>query len=195
MQPIPFATQSYLDPSRPVSVQRLVNMYLQPKSEQAKSRTALHGTPGLKLWSTVGDGPCRGVIGMNGSLYIVSGGELYIVQQNGSSEYINDISGSGPVAMATNGTHVIITSNAEPSYAVNANSFQELEIPSFSDLTFQDGYILATERGTQRLFISSLDPGDGNPPSWDSLDFTLVNANPDLNVGIANLNRETWVFN
>jgi hypothetical protein len=195
MQPIPFATQSYMDPSRPVSVQRLVNMYLQPKSEQAKSRTALHGTPGLKLWSTVGDGPCRGVIGMNGSLYIVSGGELYIVQSNGSWEYINDISGSGPVAMATNGTHIIVTSNAEPSYAVNADSFQELEIPSFSDLTFQDGYILATERGTQRLFISSLDPGDGNPPSWDSLDFTLVNANPDLNVGIANLNRETWVFN
>lgn len=195
MQPIPFATQSYLDPSRPVSVQRLVNMYLQPKSEQAKSRTALHGTPGLKLWSTVGDGPCRGMIGMGGSLYVVSGTGVYRVDESLNVTYINEIPGTSDVSIATNGVHVFIAASSKKTYALNETVFNELSIQRFNGLAFQDGYILATERGTQSLFISSLDPGDGSPPTWNSLDFTLVNANPDLNVGIANLNRETWVFN
>lgn len=191
MQPIPFATQSYLDPSRPVSVQRLVNMYLQPKGEQAKSQTALHGTPGLKPWAIAGDGPCRGMVGMDELLYVVSGNELYKVTQGGVSTYINDILGIGDVSIETNGTHVLVATNTSPVYAVNDSSFQELDIPIFNGLAFQDGYMLGTERFTQLLFISGID----NALSWDSLDYTIVNANPDKNVGIANLNRETWVFN
>jgi len=191
MQPIPFATQSYLDPSRPVSVQRLVNMYLQPKSEQAKSRTALHGTPGLKLWSTVGDGPCRGIIGMGGYLYVVSGTELYRIDSLKAATLVNTIPGIAPVAITSNGTHVVISNGLQPMYAANDTEFAELAIGGANGLAYQDGYVLYTKVGTQSLFISALN----DALTWDSLDFTLVNANPDLNVGIANLNRETWVFN
>lgn len=191
MQPIPFATQSYLDPSRPVSVQRLVNMYLQPKAAQAKGRTALHGTPGLTLWTTVGDGPCRGMIGMGGLLYVVSGSGLYRVDSAGSVTYVNEISGTGPVSMAMNGFHVVIATNGLSVYAADESSYQELDVQSLNGLTYQDGYILAAVRASQTLRISNLN----NALVWDDLDTTEVNANPDLNVGIANLNRETWVFN
>lgn len=191
MQPIPFATQSYLDPSRPVSVQRLVNMYLQPKSPGSKSQTALHGTPGLKLWATVGNGPCRGMMGMGGFLYVVSGTELYRVSSGGVATLVNTVSGAGATRMSNNGTHVVIVTNSIPVYAADATAFYELTVENLNGITFQDGYMLGTVRGTQSLRISNLN----DALTWDSLDFTLVNANPDLNVGLANLNRETWVFN
>lgn len=191
MQPIPFATQSYLDPSRPVSVQRLVNMYLQPKSPGAKSQTALHGTPGLKPWATVGTGPCRGMIGMGSYLWVVSGDSLYYVDSAGLATFSGYVAGTGRVSIAQNGVHVVIASASGDMYAANTDAFQNLPVTDASGLAYQDGYILYTERNTQKLFISALN----DALTWDSLDFTLVNANPDLNVGIANLNRETWVFN
>lgn len=191
MRPVPFAQQSYLDSSKDVSVQRLVNLYLQPKDAQSKSRTALHATPGLKLWSTIGSGPCRGIIGMGSYLYVVSGNEVYSVDVNKVATLLGSIAGNGAVGLAKNGTHVAITTNGANIYAVNSSSFNTLSVTSAQGVAFQDGYLCYAERGSQKFFISGLN----NALTYDALDFTQVNAQPDLNTGIANANRETWVFN
>lgn len=191
MQPIQFATQSYQDPSRPVSVQRLVNMYLQPKAPGSKSSTALHGTPGLRRWATVGNGPCRGMIGMGDYLYVVSGQSVYRVSSDGEASEAGYVSGLGHTPIAHNGSHVVIATSGAPIYAVDESSYQQVSATNANGVTFQDGYVICTGRNSQSLFISELN----DALTWDPLDFTLVNANPDKNVGVANVNRETWAFN
>jgi hypothetical protein len=191
MQPIPFAKQSYVDPTRDISTQRLVNMYLQPKEAQSKTSTALHGTPGLKLWATVGSGPCRGIMGMGDYLYVVTGAEVYRVDSSAVATLAGSVAGTEPVVMANNGTHVVFATEKAQIYAVGATDYNTLSVTDANGVAFQDGYLLFTKRDSQELFISALN----DALTYDPLDFTLVNALPDLNVGIANLNRETWAFN
>lgn len=190
MRPIPFAQHSYRDASRDISVQRLVNLYLQPKSAQSKSRTALHGTPGLKLWTTVGDGPCRGIKGMGGYLYVVSGNKAYRIDSNKNASFAGNVAGNGPVGIASNGIHVAITTSGADIYAISETGYNALTIENADGVAFQDGYLLFAERNSQKFFISNLN----DALTYDALDFTQVNAQPDLNKGIVNANRETWVF-
>lgn len=194
MQPVPWAQQSYLDASRDVSAQRLVNMYLEPKAAQSKSRTVLRGCPGLRLWATVGDGPCRGLAVLGGFLYVVSGEELYQVDEARQAVLRGNIAGVGPVGLATDGRFLIITTSGSEIYAVNGTEFVDLSattiISGAAGVTYQDNYLLYVGKNNQDIWSSE----PGQPLTYLGESFSLVNSRPDNCTGIVNANRETWAF-
>ena len=112
-RPIQFAAQSYQGRSVATASERLINLYLEQNPSGAKGPVTLHGTPGLKLFTTVGDGPIRGVINMAGFLWVVSGQELYRVDSLKVSTLIGPVDRAGPVSMTENGTHVAICTSKE----------------------------------------------------------------------------------
>lgn len=194
LQPIQFAAHSYIDRSLPISAQRLINGYLEAKPQGSKAPTAIHGTPGLKLWALlvpgpVNAGPVRGMHAMGDYLYVVAGNSLYRLDDLGTSTPIGVISGIRPVHMADNGTQLVIVSDFDIYYAT-ITTFGTLSVNNCIGVTVHDGYAIFAQRGTQRFFIS--DPLDVTV--FNALEYADANAIPDINAGIVNLNRETWVF-
>jgi len=86
-----------------VSGQLTQNWYVHyPKS--GKSKVVMYPTPGLTLFSNVGDGPIRGSKKYNDLHFVVSGNELYEVNAGGASVLRGTLNSSvGKVGMEHNG--------------------------------------------------------------------------------------------
>ena len=107
---IPLAAESYQARSRPLSAQRLVNLYPERAPDAAKAPLVLFGTPGLKLFATAGTGPIRCSHVMAGTLYVVSDTEFYSIDTAGTATLIGSITGSGAAGMDDNGSELVIVS-------------------------------------------------------------------------------------
>ena len=171
MTPIQFASQSYQARSSNVSAERLVNLYLEASPAGAKSPVALYGTPGLRRWATIGDGPIRGVISLGPRLYVVSGPKLFAVSHDGSSVEVGDIEGAGNVHLTANATHIGIATSTK-AYAANVDGITELPESGLNGATYQDGYGIFTQRGGQKFWITPID----NMTTIDGLDYSTVDA-------------------
>jgi hypothetical protein len=87
---------------------RLINLYPElVETKDGKAVGALYLCPGLTLKKTVGNGGCRGLSVMNGSLYAVQGGELYSLDAGFNATLLGSIAG-GQVSMIDNGTQLAI---------------------------------------------------------------------------------------
>lgn len=195
MPRIRFAVQSYVSRSLPLSAQRLVNLYAEQAPEDAKTPVALFGTPGLKRWATIGDGPIRGMIVMGETLYVVSGDKVYSVAANGSKSAIGTIPGTGLVDLAHNGTQIFVrTGNgANDSYIVTASSVTQITddgFPGASSVTYQDGYFIFSVPDSDQFGISALDDG----LSYDATDFATAEGDPDGLFRAFSDHRELWLF-
>jgi hypothetical protein len=188
-RPISLATHSYMDRSLPVSAQRLLNLYMEEKPVEGKVRFALHGTPGLRLWTSIGTGGVRGMHAMGENLFVVVGSELYVLDVFKAFTLLGTISGSSLVSMASNGTQVVIVTDVD-IYVATTTTVVAATVSNACGVAFQDGYMLFAERNSQKFFISGLQDAE----SYDPTEFTLVNADPDVNMAIVNVNRETVIF-
>lgn len=64
---------------------------------------------GLLLLYTVGEGPIRGMLGLNGTLYVVSGGEVWSLSANGTKTMLGTVNGTTePVSMFQNTKQLMI---------------------------------------------------------------------------------------
>ena len=188
-QPIPLGSQSYRPRSGTTSIERLINLYAEPSDPNGKSRFTLYGLPGLALWSTVGDGPNRGLlVDDNGDMWIVSGNELYWVSSTKAATLVGVIAGSGRVRMVSNGTHVLIATSNELYYADKTSIFVHA-LSGFNGLVYQDGYGILTQAFTQNVYITGLD----DFTTIDALDFTTADAYPDKWRGCISDHREVYV--
>lgn len=195
LRPIPFAAQSYQDRSLPVSSQRLVNMYLEEKPEGSKSRVALHNTPGLKPYKTIGTGPCRGMIVMGEDAWVVSGQTLYRIDRYDAVTSIGTVTGNYAVKMAHNGEDVVIASDFDAYYYDTVTStYYDLSLDSINGLAFHDGYVIMSQKNTQHFYITPFVNEIEQSGNIDTSEFALANTFPDNIVTIENANRETWVF-
>jgi hypothetical protein len=96
---------------------RTVNLYpvIDPGG---KHQPSLFGTPGNALWETVGEGPIRGGLVLNGVAYVVSGAKLYRVlavvppfeeePEPIATELGTLTTFTGPVTMTSNGFQVLV---------------------------------------------------------------------------------------
>jgi hypothetical protein len=92
--------------------------------------------------------------------------------------------------MADNGTHVWVATGGK-LYA--ARSGEILEIANgfgFTDVAYQDGYLIGVVRGTEQWMISAID----DATTIDALDFTSADTSPDNLVGIISDHRELLAF-
>ncbi len=190
-RPIQFASQSYLDASKPVSVQRCRNLYPEPAPPDAKSQLVLRHTPGLKLWSAVGDGPIRGVHELNGYLWVVSGTKAYMVDAAKEVTEIGIVSGSGPVRFAASDSELAIVSSSNVYRCSTTEAAMWTPTGKVArDTTYLDGYHLFCEKGTEQIFFS----GINDLTSFNALDVFNANAAPDELVALEEVNRQIVAF-
>lgn len=187
---IPIGTKSYLPRSGTQSVERLVNLYAEASEEGGKKPSALYGLPGLASWSTVGNGPIRGLHSALGYVWVVSGGTVYAVNETTKvATTIGAVNGTGPVRMIDNGTHVVIIAQPQ-SYAVNLTAYVVLPETNLIDAAYQDGYGIYVQRDTQNVWASAIDDLTDIP----GLNITTADAKPDKVMACKSTQREVWVL-
>jgi hypothetical protein len=188
--PINLAQQSYVDRSPPVSSQRLVNLFVDAKTQESRVPWALLGAPGLRPWKvTSATGSCRGLCVMGELLYVVIGNDCYSYDVDANETYVGFVSGYGICSMSTNGTQLVIVADNE-IFVATTTTFVTASIVNCVGVCHLDGYMVLAEQGSQRMIISSLYDAE----AYDPTEFTLVNADPDNNKGITTANREILVF-
>lgn len=195
MTKINFARHFYEGRSKPVSAQKIVNLYAQDEPEDAKNIVSLIGTPGLKDFTTVGDGPIQGIIERGGNLYVVSKNNAYKVD---SLKNVTDLGSlgfvSGQVSMAENGSQVLIVKPDGDGYIISSSDvlsqITDVDYQTANTVTFLDTYFVLTKKNSNQYFISAQNDG----LTYSATDITSAESDPDNIVAVVAYNQALWVF-
>ena len=187
MPAILFAVESAESRSLPLEAQRLVNFFTEKQPQGAKSQTPLFAAPGMSAFSIAGVGPIR----PNGSwvkqdvAFVVSGSELYQVNQNSTVQLVGTgiDGGNGAVSMSDNGNQLcIVTGTSGYIYDTTTSTFTQITSAAFypaKTVSFFDGYFVFDRDGTNEFFISALYDG----LTYNGLDFASAETQPDFVTG------------
>ena len=192
----PILGQSYVARSVNAADARMVNLFIEALTE-GQEAAFLQRAPGLRKLNTVGNGPIRGLWAFSnddGVAFVVSGTELYKINNTYVPTKIGNVSGTGPVSMSDNGTQLFIACNG-PSYIYNKSTeaFSQIIDPDFPGAVtvgYLDGYFVFNEPNSQRIWVTQLLDGT----SIDPLDFASAEGSPDGVVGLIVDHREVWVY-
>lgn len=190
----PILGSTYVTRSVNAADARMVNLFPEIVPEAGKEPAFLQRAPGLRLLATVGVGPIRGEWTFGNYGYVVSGTELYKIDSSYTATKIGNVSGTGPVSMADNGTQLFVACNG-PSYIYNASTgaFGRITDPDFPGAVtvgYLDGYFVFNEPNSQKIWVTALLDGT----SIDPLDFASAEGSPDGVVGLIIDHREVWVY-
>lgn len=190
----PILGASYVARSVNAADSRMVNLYPEAVPEGGKEPAFLMRAPGLRLLATMGTGPIRGMLAYGGFGYVVSGVELYRIDQYYNVTLLGTVSGSGPVSMADNGVQLFVACDPK-SYIYNATTgvFAEITDPDFEGaktVSFLDGYFVFQQPDSQKFWVTQLLDGS----SVDPLDFASAEGSPDRLVSLIVDHREVWLF-
>ena len=117
---IPVNGPTYTSQSLPLSAQLTRNLYPEINSE-ARSVTAMHGTPGTTLKTATNGLQNRGGGIHNGELYTVCGTDLYKIDSSFSATVIGTVIGSGQCKLSSDGTNLLIATGSTP-YLYNGST-------------------------------------------------------------------------
>jgi hypothetical protein len=194
---VPFVGGTYQMDALSFGVQRSINLYpIISEIDTNKSKTSLRSTAGLSLLATAGGGPIRGCISStSGRAFVVSGTGFYEYKADMSTTLIGSINTfTTRVSIAENNGQIIIVDGQDGwIFDKNTDAFTQITDPDFptcSIVSYQDGYFLTFEDGTQKFYVSAIEDGT----SWDALDFTTVQSSPDNLTGIISDNGNVWLF-
>lgn len=183
--------------SRTFDAQRTVNLYPELSGDQtSKSVAMLIGTPGLKLWSTVGSNCVRGMIKFSATQgIIIAGSHAYSVNSAGA---VTSLTGTldgllSPVSMASNGSIIMVVTGPN-GYFIDPATLVVTPItdPDFyggNNVYFDDGYFIWNRPDTGQFQITQL-----YGSSIDALDFATAEGAPDDIVALCVDHREVWLF-
>lgn len=191
----PILGSAYVARSVNAADNRMVNLFPEIVPEGGKEPAFLNRAPGLRLETSVGAGPIRGLWAFDDHMYVVSGNRLYKLDSSYNAIFIGTVAdANGPVSMADNGTQLFVACNG-PSYIYNSqtNVFSQItdsDFPGAGTVGYLDGYFVFNEPNSQKIWVTGLLDGT----SVDPLDFTSAEGSPDGVVGIIVDHREVWVF-
>jgi hypothetical protein len=192
---LPIATNSYPAASKPLSVQKLVNLYAETQPQDAKAKVALFQRPGMVLWSNLGS-PVRAMFNVQGTLYAVAGTGVYRIASNGVSTLLGNVSVStGQVFGAdnSNGQLVIVTVDDAKGWVVTTSSLTQITDEDFlgaAYVTMVDGYHIFVRPTGEQWFISDL----LDPLSYDGFDIATAESQPDGLIACVNIYNTLWLF-
>jgi hypothetical protein len=179
-----------------VSDVELVNLML--RENPPGSRTPFHiaQVPALSTLSNeiTGTGLIRGLCFQRetGALFMVRGTTVYYKAPT-SGPWTAVPTGTMPgtewCRMIDAGTHIVAVDGTNARAITTLESFA-CSRGNFSDVTYQDGYTIFTEEGSNSLYVSDLD----DPTTIGALNFTTVDATPGDCVGVVSDHRELFVF-
>jgi hypothetical protein len=191
----PILGSAYVTRSVNAADNRMVNLYPEIVPEGGKEPAFLQRAPGLRLLTTIGTGPIRGLSSFNGNLYAVSGEDLYKIDSSYTATLLGKVSGTTtPVSMANNGTQLFVACDG-PSYVYNSSTlaFGEITDPDFPGaltVSYLDGYFVFIEPNSQRVWVTALN----DPTSIDPLDFASAEGDPDGLISSIVDHSEVWLF-
>jgi hypothetical protein len=191
----PILGSTYVARSTNAACSRMVNLFPEVIPEGGKEPGFLQRCPGLRLLTTIGSGPIRGVWAYGGYGFVVSGSELYRVDTAYTATLIGSVFGSAdPVSMADNGTQLFIACGG-PSFIYDITTgvlvqITDPDFPGAKTVGYIDGYFVFSEPNSQRLWTTALLSGT----DVDALDFASAEGDPDNIVGLIVDHREIWVF-
>lgn len=194
-RPIRFGIQAAQSFSTPWLAQRAVNLYAEISDAKAVGRSplAMVPLPGLTLFTTAGDGPCRGAHVMAGVLYVVSGPTLYSVTSAGTATSLGSIAGTNRVGMADNGTQLCIVQGSNGyvyTVAGGLVAISDADFPGADTVDFLDQYGIFSKPSSGQFFISALD----DFTDIDALDFATAESAPDDLYRVYVHHRELLLF-
>ncbi len=193
---IEFATQSYQNASLPISAQQVVNAYAErePPPPETKTPIAVKGCPGLTSFATLGTGPIRGFVQMQGIVYLVSGNQFYSLAADGTSILLGqNIGGTAVTPMSQNGSQIIIVNGVNGYIYDLTTGFDVITDSDFhaaKTVTFFDNYFVFDWDGTARVFLSGLLDG----ASYSGLDFATAEVQPQFVQATVNQQESLLVF-
>jgi len=193
---IPFVGPTYQMEAFSFDSQRCVNLYpIASESGTSSSPSALRSTPGLAEFVDIGGGPNRGCIESQGRVFFVSGSGFYELFTDGASTLRGTLNTFvGQVQIEDNPTQIMITDGVDGYiFTKTTNAFAQIvdvDFPTPSSLTFQDGYFIVSQADTGNFYISGLNNG----LTWDPLDFTTVEGNPDNLAAVKSNQSNLWAF-
>ena len=193
----PILGSTYVARSVNAADARMVNLFPEIVPEAGKEPAFLNRAPGLNLLNTIGNGPIRGLWAFSsndGTGFVVSGTQLFKIDNAYAPTLIGNVSGTGPVSMADNGTQLFIACNG-PSFVYNATTpvFGQITDPDFPGavtVTYLDGYFVFNEPNSQKMWVTAFLDGT----SIDPLEFQQTAASPDGLVAVISNFREVWAF-
>lgn len=176
---IPLAVETAVSRSPQLQNTRLVNFFVERQTKDAKGQAPLFSAPGLTLFSEAGGGPVRGAWNFNTVLYVVSGSNLYEIDEDGTAIMRGSgIGGDGPVNMSDNGVQLgMVNGLGGWIYTLGTNAFQQITSPAFMPartIEFMDGYFIFDAVGTNEWFLSGLYDG----LSYNGTDFASAEGQP-----------------
>jgi hypothetical protein len=190
----PILGSAYVARSVNAADNRMINMYAEATSEGGQTAGFLNRAPGLRLLSTIGAGPIRGLWNVKNILYVVSGTGFYSVNTSYVATYLGTIGGSNSVSIADNGVQIFIAANPDGYvYNITTNVFSRITDPDFagaSTVGFLDGYFVFTQPNSQIFWVTELYDGT----NIDSLKFASTEGSPDDLVAVNVDHREAWLF-
>jgi hypothetical protein len=190
----PILGSSYVIRSVNAADNRMVNLYPEVIPEGGKEPAYLQRCPGLAYKGLVGTGPIRAVYSLGSYLYVVSGEEFYKVDAAYTATKIGDVTGTGTVSMADNGTQIFLACNPDGFiYNTDTLAFAKItdeDFPGAVTVGYLDGYFVFNEPNSQRVWVTSLLDG----LSIDPLDFASAEGSPDGLVSLIVDHREAWLF-
>lgn len=194
-----FLGPSYHLQSVEIDCQRCINLYLQIDEAQTGKDgeiASLIGTPGNRLFGTVGTGPIRGSwFTTTGVYYVVSGRTLYSVSSLGVGTSIGDLQTStGQVSMADNGLQLVIVDGLNGYYVDFADLTTLVQITDLNFIgsnlvTYQDGYFIFKAPNSKEFYLSDL-----NGVTFTAPANTDKNGYPDNIIAHISVNRNLWLF-
>ena len=203
MQVNGFLGPTYPNRSTNFQSDRTINLYPELSPDpNAKTVLALIGTPGLQLLNTVGVGAIRGIRPLGGVMYVVSGSGLYSITTAGAvSALLGTLaSNSGAVTIKDNGLEIsgvggnqLVICDKINLYIYNVVTgvFTTVTL-SFTpgDVTYLDGYFIATALGSMSYYVSNLYDG----LVWNALATAPVLSTPDSLVACCSPHQELWLI-
>lgn len=170
-----------------VSMQRRVNLYIEPQKDQDKAPFVMYGTPGLTLFADLGALPARGGRAINNTAYTVHGATLYAVNNAGAYTAVGVLAtNGGRVGMTDNGTQLLIVDGVGGYiYNVLTGVFAVIADPAFPNgattCTFLNGFFVVNKPGTGQFWWSAI----YNGLVWNALQFATAESSPDNLVAVS----------
>lgn len=195
-----FVGPTYESMSLTADAQKTLNLYPEPiQSGTGKSRYAFHGTPGLSVWGTMPASPIRGMLGIEGKLYVVAGSTLYDVSSGGTATSLGGVgSGTDIARIILNSNNILVIAGGQAHCWDGATMTNVISTGYALDGTFMDGYYIAIDWGadgdpaqdSRRFRHSNLLDGT----IWGALDFAAKLGAPDSLVAMARDHNDLWLF-
>jgi len=177
---VPIPLGFYQSPSPTMSVQRCINWIPVVIEKPALNQTALFQPSGIIESIQTGLGPGRGAHTMKGIPFFVVGNSLVSLNENLTINTHGTITGSVRVAMADNGTNLVIVVPGGDAFAFSnaTNTLTQITDPDFQvsdSVSFYRGFFVFTTTDGKQLFVSNLN----QPLTFDALDFGSAEGDPD----------------